>query len=72
MSNAIRPVPRLLGPRLPIGPRWLRFCRSQFAEHLRASVQGVRTSLVLISGVVTFYVGINVTAGLYLALGGTL
>ncbi|MDP5184799.1 hypothetical protein QOZ88_19370 [Blastococcus sp. BMG 814] len=72
MNDRSRPLPRLLSPRLPIGTRWARFCRSEFAAHLRASVRGAYSTVLVVSAALTFYVGINAAAGLYMAFGGTL
>lgn len=67
-----RPMPRLLSPRLSIGPRWLAFCRSGFARDLRASVRALGPTAALVSAVVTFYVGVNAAAVVYTSFGGVL
>lgn len=72
MHDVSRPLPRRMSPRLPIGRRWLRFCRSSFARDLGASVCGLRTTIAVISAVVTFYVGLNVAAAVFVSLGGAL
>ena len=59
-----RQLPRLLDPRLPIGPRWARFCRSSFAGDLRAAGRSLRTTATVASGVVGFYVFVNAGAAL--------
>ncbi|RFU18836.1 hypothetical protein [Geodermatophilus marinus] len=57
-----RPLPRLLSPRLPIGRRWPRFCRSPFAGDLRASAKALETTAAVVSGVGTFYVVVHLGA----------
>lgn len=71
MHDRIRPLPRLLSPRLPIGPRWEAFCRSGFIRHLRASARGAFVTVVALSAVVTFYVGLDAGWAVYTRLTGT-
>jgi hypothetical protein len=63
MSNRTqRPLPRLLSPRLPIGRRWTRFCRSSFARDLREATADLMTTLTVISSVVLFYFFVHALA----------
>jgi hypothetical protein len=59
-----------MSPRLPLGRRWPRFCRSPFARHLRASARSLWTTVVVLSSVVALIVAMQVATVLQVALGG--
>jgi hypothetical protein len=69
-NRSHRPIPRLLSPRLPIGRRWVTFCRSNFAKDLRTATAGTMTTLTVTSSVVVFYFFVHVLAVLHGAPGG--
>jgi hypothetical protein len=70
MRTIPRSIPRLMSPRLPVGRRWLRFCRSPFAGHIRASARGLQTTVVVLSSLVVMVVLMRAATVLQVALGG--
>lgn len=70
MRTIPRPLPRLLSPRLPVGRRWLRFCRSPFAGHLRASARSLQTPLVVVACLVVGIVAMRSAVVLQYLYGG--